>query len=74
MGEIRDTRLQKLCGDTHKLVICIRPAGYSGWLYLESPDYIIDNLIDGDPGDEWELKWELMTPADIEALPEHGGW
>jgi len=70
---LREERMAKLCGDK-LLVLCIRPDGYDGWLYVERPEDIVDHLIEGEPGDEWELKWTLMTREEIDAMPEHPGW
>ena len=69
----RDRMLAKVCGDK-KFVLCIRPNGEPGWLYLQNAEDIVDYLIEGEPGDEWELKWTLMTQEEIDAMPEHPGW
>ena len=55
------------------LLLCIRPAGQSGWLYTE-PAYVLDHITEGEAGDEWELKYVLMTQAEVDALPEFDGW
>lgn len=76
-GEVNDglrrRRMAKVCGDK-VFVLCIRPAGEPGWLYLERPEDIVDYVLDGEPGDEWEMKWTLMSREEIDALPEHTGW
>ncbi len=69
----RDRHMAQVCGDK-KLVLCIRPDGEPGWLYLEDPEQIVDYMIEGEPGDEWRLKWVLMSREEIDALPEHPGW
>lgn len=69
----RERRRAKICGD-RILVVCIRPAGEPGWLYVEHLSDIEDYLLDVEQGDEWEIKWILMTRAELDALPEHPGW
>jgi hypothetical protein len=68
----RERRLAEVCGGKI-LVLAIRPAGFGNWLSIH-PDDLLENLIEGEPGDEWELKWRLMTQEEIDAMPEHPGW
>ena len=69
----RQARMAKVCGDK-LFVLCIRPAGEPGWLYCSDLDSVVDMLVEGEPGDEWEMKWTLMTQAEVDAMPEHDGW
>ena len=69
----RQARMAKVCGDK-RFVLCIRPAGEPGWLYCSDLDSVVDMLVEGEPGDEWEMKWTLMTQAEVDAMPEHPGW
>ena len=70
---VRQARMAKVCGDK-RFVLCIRPAGEPGWLYCSDLDSVVDMLVEGEPGDEWEMKWTLMTQAEVDAMPEHPGW
>ena len=76
-GSITPLQEPVSCGDK-RFVLCIRPAGEPGWLCcsdLDSDlDSVVDMLVEGEPGDEWEMKWTLMTQAEVDAMPEHPGW
>lgn len=58
-------------------VYLIRPATQGEWLVCTSTAQLqqqIDEIGDEDDVAEIEIRVKSMTPAEIEALPEFGGW
>ncbi len=60
-----------------KRVYLIRPSTHSGWLYCPTPAELqrqIDEIADEDEVAEIDIEVRRMSQAEIDALPEFGGW
>lgn len=55
----------------------IRPATCGEWLVCKTPAELlqqIEDIANEDDVAEIEVEVVMMTPAELEALPEFGGW
>lgn len=58
-------------------VYMVRPASCNEWLVCQTHQQLmeqIDEIANEDEVSNVEIRVKMMAPAEIEALPEFGGW
>lgn len=51
----------------------VRPKGGGAWAVCQTTGEVED-FIDGNPADDYEVQAVWMTPKEYDALKEHEGW